>query len=427
MQFDKGNFRVLRHRDFRLLLAGQSASNLGTNVVTVAMALYITRSTGSATDLGVILAAQSAPFVLLLLFGGVWADRLPRHELMIATDVIRAALHGLLAALIFLGSPAVWLIALIEAVYGAAQAFYQPAYTGLLPQTVDEHEIQAARALTEGSWNLSILLGPAIATAVVLTVGAGETFALDAATFLFSAVLLIPVRPRSRGVETSPEARRASSAFSELRQGFHEVASRSWVWVTILAYTVTMMTFFATWTSLGPSAIRNVYGSVGTYGVLEAILGVGSVVGSLLGTVWHPRRPLRNCLILGILWPGIALVAALGAPLPFLIVWMFVAGINGALFMVAWESALAHHVPPEALSRVSAYDWMGSLALLPVGYALAGPLAGEFGTRVVLGVGGAVGMLAVALALIPRSTRELGPGPVTADQPPPGHPPLSRI
>lgn len=416
------NLPVLRHRDFRLLLAGQSASNIGTNVVIVAMAIYITRSTGSPTDLGVILAAQTAPFVLLLLFGGVWSDRLPRHRVMIATDVIRGGLHLLLAVLIFTGSAAVWAIAAIEAVYGAAWAFYQPAYTGLMPQTVDEDEIQPARALIEGSWNLSMLIGPTIATVLVLTVGAAETFVLDAISFAVSAALLMRVRPRARGAE-SLDAPVASNTFTELREGFHEVRSRPWVWVTILAYTITMMCFFATWNALGPAAVRDVYGSVGIYGALVAVQGVGLVIGSLLGTVWRPRRPLRSGLKMGILWPGMALVIALALPLWFVGVWVLVAGLAGGLFMVSWESALASHVPPEALSRVSAYDWMGSLALLPVGYALAGPLAGAFGSRAVLGVGGAIGMVAVAMALLPRSTRELGRGPGSAA---PGPAPASR-
>ena len=150
-------------------------------------------------DLGLILAAQTVPFVLLLLFGGVWADRLPRHRVMIASDIVRASVHALLAVLILTGSAQVWEIAAIEAVFGVAWAFFQPAETGLMPQTVTEDEIQSARAWMEGSWNLSLVLGPAVATALVLTVGAGWAFAADALTFVVSALtLLAPMRPRMR-------------------------------------------------------------------------------------------------------------------------------------------------------------------------------------------------------------------------------------
>ncbi len=120
------------------------------------MALYITRRTGSATDLAVILAAGSLPFVVLIVFGGVWADRLPRHRLVIASDLVRAGLHTLLGILILSGEPAIWMIAVIEALFGTAQAFFQPAYVGLIPQTVPEGEIQEAQALRSIVENASI-------------------------------------------------------------------------------------------------------------------------------------------------------------------------------------------------------------------------------------------------------------------------------
>ena len=188
--------RVLRHKDFRYLFLGQSASVIGDRAVVVAIALFVTQRTGSATDLGLVLAAQAIPLVGLLLFGGVWADRLPRHRIMVVTDLMRAGLHALLATLIFTGAVEIWQLVVIEALFGAAQAFFQPAYTGLLPQTVPESLIQDARALTESTANLAFLLGPALATALVLGVGAGAAFAFDAATFVLSALLLLRIRPR---------------------------------------------------------------------------------------------------------------------------------------------------------------------------------------------------------------------------------------
>ena len=176
--------RVLRHQNFRYLFLGQTASTVGDRLVVVAIALFITRRTGSPTDLAVVLAAQSLPLIALLLFGGVWADRLPRHRIMVAADAVRAVLHGTLAVLILSGAVAIWQMVVIEALFGAAQAFFQPAYTGLLPQTVPEDEIQDARALTETTFNVAFMVGPALATAVVLGIGAWEAFALDAATFV---------------------------------------------------------------------------------------------------------------------------------------------------------------------------------------------------------------------------------------------------
>src|SRR5437763_17221373 len=196
--------RVLRHRDFRFFFLGQSASLVGDRVVVVAIALFVTQTTGSPTDLSLVLAAQTLPLVALLLIGGVWADRLPRNRIMIATDLVRAGLHALLAALIFAGAVQIWQLVVIEAAFGAAQAFFQPAYTGLLPQTVPESMIQDARALTESMANLAFLLGPALATALVLGVGAGEAFAFDAASFLVSAMLLMRIHPRARQDAATP-------------------------------------------------------------------------------------------------------------------------------------------------------------------------------------------------------------------------------
>ena len=399
---------VLRHRDFRLLFCGQATSNLGSNAVVVAMAIYVTRSTGSPSDLGLILAAQTVPFLLLLLFGGVWADRLPRHRVMVVSDVVRATIHGLLALLILIGSARVWEIAVIEGIFGVAWAFFQPAETGLMPQTVPEEEIQSARALMEVSWNLSMVLGPSIATAVVLTVGAGEAFALDALSFVVSALTLLPIRPRMRGTATTTTR---ESVFHELRVGFREVASRPWVWVTISAFSVTLMCSYATWMSLGPAVTRDVYGAVGLYGVFVALYGIGCVVGTLLATVWRSRRPMRDTLLLAAVWPGMSIVVALGVPRGLAGGWMVIAGVQNGLFMVTWETALARHIPPAMLSRVSSYDWMGSLALLPIGFVAAGPLASVLGSRAVLGVGGAIGVVASLLTLIPRSTRQLGAVP----------------
>ena len=395
--------RVLRHPDFRYLFLGQSASVVGDQVVLVALALFVTRLTGSPTDLGLILGAQMLPLVALILFGGVWADRLPRQRIMIATDLARAALHATLAVLIFTGLVAVWQMVAIEALFGAAQAFFQPAYAGLLPQTVPEHLIQDARALTESTANVAFMLGPALATALVLGVGAGEAFALDAATFLLSALLLRRVRARPRG-----EAPATATVMRELRSGWREVRARSWVWVTIAAFAGAVLCVYAQWYALAPVITRDVYGSAGVFGLLESVGGAGAVCGALAGLRFRPARPLRTGLLLVLAWPVEAGALAAGSPLVAVTACALATGFGFALFMIWWETALAHHVPPAALSRVSAYDWMGSLALLPLGYFLAGPLAAQLGPRVVLGAGSAVGLVLLALALLPRSTRELG-------------------
>jgi MFS family permease len=394
--------RVLRHRDFRYLFLGQSASVLGDRVVVVAIALYVTQTTGSPTDLGLVLGAQALSLVALLLFGGVWADRLPRHRIMIGADAARAVLHAGLAALILAGALRIWELVAIEAAFGAAQAFFQPAYSGLLPQTVSEGLIQDARALTEFVEDLAFLLGPALATALILGVGAWEAFALDAASFVVSAVLLTRVRPRPRG-----EAKATESVAHELRAGWREVRSRAWVWVTIAAFSGALLFVYSQWYALAPIIARDAYGGAGVFGLLEAVAGAGAVLGAVTGIKWKPERPLRAGLIMVMAWPLENGLFALHSPLPLVAVCSFATGFGFSLLIIWWETALAQHIPANALSRVSAYDWMGSAALLPVGYLVAGPLASAFGARTVLGVGAVIGLGLLALALLPTSTREL--------------------
>jgi MFS family permease len=436
--------RVLRHRDFRYLWLAQSASVIGDCIVIVALALFVIELTGSATDLGFVLAAASLPLVAFLLLGGVWADRLPRHRVMVVTDLVRFALHALLATLIFTGTVAIWQLIVIEALFGSAEAFFRPAANGLLPQTVPEEEIQQANGLSTLSNNIGEFAGPALATALVLGLGAGWAFALDAATFLISAALLSRVRPRRRqttarqlagtAAPATPVPSPATSApshgapapataaatgaatadseepvgvWSEIRDGYREVRSRSWVWATLAAFCAALFTGLAPWFVLGPVVAREQYGEIGVYGVVSAVLGVGTIIGSLLGIGWRPRFPMRAAMLAILLWPAVAVLYAAGVTLYLVTPAMLLGGAGIALFDVWWMTALAERIPPDKLSRVSSYDWMVSLALLPLGYVLAGPLAGELGAVEVLLGGSVLAAIALALGLLPRQTRML--------------------
>jgi predicted MFS family arabinose efflux permease len=280
-----------------------------------------------------------------------------------------------------------------------------------MPQTVPEGEIQSARALMSISWNLSLVLGPSVATALVLTIGAGEAFIVDALSFVVSALSLLPIRPRERGTAVSGPR---ETLLQGLRSGFRELAARPWVWVTISCFSVVLMCFFATWQALGPLLVRDVYGHIGLFGVFTALYGIGSVAGSVFASRLRRRRPLRDVLWTAALWPIPAIFVALGAPRGVAGALMCISGFQSGVFIVVWETSLARHIPPAALSRVSSYDWMGSLALLPVGYIAAGPLANAFGVRTVVAVGGALGVVATLATLIPRSTRELTAAPAIA-------------
>ncbi len=398
--------RVLRHREFRMLWLAQSASVIGDNIVLVALALFVIERTDSPTDLGLVLAAQALPLVAFLLIGGVWADRLPRHRVMVATDLVRFALHALLAALIFAGHVAIWQLIAIEMLFGSAEAFFRPAANGLLPQTVPEADIQPATAVSTISNNLAEFAGPALATALVLGIGAGWAFALDAATFLISAAFLSRVRPRARG-EVRKDGERRPSVWASIREGAREVRSRAWVWATLASFCVALFCSLASWFVLGPIVAREQYGHISVYGVIESAFGFGTVIGALTGVSWRPRYPMRLGMLATLLWPLDAILFATGTTLVVVVPASVLAGAAWALFDVWWLTALAERIPPRALSRVTSFDWMVSLGLLPLGYAVMGPLAGQLGAVNVLLGGATIGAVAFALGLLPRETRML--------------------
>ncbi len=400
--------RVLRHRDYRFLWLAQSSSVIGDNIVLVALALFVVGKTGSATDLGLVLAAQSLPLVTFLLVGGVWADRLPRHLVMIATDLVRFALHALLAVLIFSGDVQIWEVVVIEMLFGAAEAFFRPAANGLLPQTVPESDIQQATALTTMSENVAGFAGPALATALVLGAGAGWAFALDAATFLLSAAFLTQVRPRRRGLRdgVASETERGS-VWEAIRVGAREVRAHAWVWATLASFCVALFCGVAPWFVLGPGVAREQYGHISVYGFAEASLGLGTIVGSLIGLGWRPRFPMRLAMIAALLWPVAGILFAAGVTLVVVVPATVIGGVGVALFDVWWLTALAERIPPGKLSRVTSYDWMVSLGLLPIGFVVAGPLANALGAVDVMLGGLTLAIVAFALGLLPRETRML--------------------
>jgi MFS family permease len=392
---------VFRHRDFRLLLYGQAASTIGDRIVFVALALYVTEL-GSPSDVGIVLACHALPLVGFLLIGGVWADRLPRHKVMVATDLTRFALQALLAALIFTGTVEIWHIALIEAAFGTAEAFFRPAYTGLVPQTVPEELIQPAKAAFGTVETVAEFAGPALATALVLGIGPGFAFAIDAATFLVSAAFLVRLRPRPRGAMGE-----RTTVLAELREGWSEVRSRDWIWVIILVFSIGLLTGFGPYMTLGPTVSIEHFDTRAVYGILASVMGAGTIVGAVIGFRWRPRHPMRTGMLLALPWPASFGLFALGVPVPVLVVASFVAGVGVMLFGIWWETALAQRVPPHTLSRVTAYDWMGSLALLPIGYVLAGPLGEALGATEVLAVGSAISLTALLCAFLVKDVRQL--------------------
>jgi MFS family permease len=393
---------ALREREFRLLFTGQLISLLGDSFTSVALAFAVL-AIGTASDLGYVFAARAVPLVGFLLVGGVFADRLPRRAVMLAADVTRMGCQAGTAALILSHEGHVWPVAVLQAVSGAATAFFNPASTGLTPMTVSEERLQQANALRGISMSAAGLVGLAFGGILVAATGPGWALVVDAASFGVSAYYLAQLRLPAH-VRLEPQ-----SFFADLRDGWREFVARTWVWMIVLAASIGNM-FTSFFTVLGAVVSKESLGGALAWTLILVGFSVGSLAGGFVALRVHVRRPL---------YFGSALVAFLGLPLALLAVRApaivvavggFVAGGGNMVFNSLWETTLQRHVAPAALSRVSAYDWFGSLAFQPLGLAIAGPLAVAIGTGSALWLAAAGTLFVSATCVATPSVRAVTDG-----------------
>ncbi|MEV6865431.1 MFS transporter [Streptosporangium subroseum] len=373
----RDSWAPLRDPRFCLLWTGQTLSNVGDAVTTVALALAIVTATGSATDLGVVLAAQAIATVALMLPGGVWADRLPRQRLMLAADLVRGLTHAVMGFELITGTVDIVHLATLAAVSGAASAFFLPASTGLVPATVTQEHLPAANALMAIGRRGSMLLGPGIATALALTAGPGWALILDAVTFVVSATLL--GRLRLAPIPSAPRERFTR----QLVEGWTELHRHRWYWTNLVGHSLWNMGRCVLIT-IGPVIAIGSLGGELAWGTIVQGGTVGALCGALIALRAKPRRPLVTANIALAL--GALPLVLLAAGAPALIVGVAYGLMTGGVSFMApiWETAVQEHIPAEAISRVSAYDWMLSLGLTPLGMALAGPLAATVGATATL-------------------------------------------
>jgi Transmembrane secretion effector len=396
----RDSFGALRERQFRLLFTGQIVSLLGDAITGVALAFAVLDLTGSATDLGYVFAAKTVPLVGFLLVGGVFADRLPRRAVMLTADVARFGAQGTVALLVLTHHAHIWEIVILQAVSGTASAFFNPASTGLTPMTVSPERLQQANALRGLSMASTGIIGSVISGALVAGVGAGWALALDAASFAVSAFFLAQLRLPPH-VTLPPQ-----SFLSDLREGWREFSSRTWVWVIVLAASVGNM-MSSVFVVLGALVAKQSLGGAGAWAGILASLGIGSLIGGFVALRIHVRRPLFfGSSALAFLPLPIALLA-LRAPIVVIGAGALLAGIGNMIFNSLWETSLQQHVPAAALSRVSAYDWFGSLAFQPIGLVIAGPTAAAIGVSTTLWIAAAGSLTVAALSVATPSVRRL--------------------
>jgi MFS family permease len=388
---------VLRGREFRLLFSGQAVSVLGDRMVAVALAFAVLGIGGSVADVGLVLAAGAFPLLVTVLAGGVVADRASRRAVMVVADLVRVASQGAMAALLITGVAEVWMLALLAGVTGAATGFFSPASTGLLPEVVLAEQLQPANGLRASAVSAGEILGPVVAGVLVVAVGAGWAIAVDAVTFAVSAACLAMLRVPPRA------AAQRRSFVADLREGWVAFRSRRWVWAFV-AYFAIVNLLWGAWGTLGPIVAEHDLGGAAAWGAILAAIGVGALAGSLLAVRVKPHRPLLFAALAdGLFALPLAFLAATPS-VPLIVCGALLSGAGMALAISVWESTLQRHVPGESLSRVSSYDWFGSLAFYPLGLAIWGPVAAAIGVGVSLWL--AFG-LAVALTLALLSVPEI--------------------
>lgn len=394
------NLEVLRDGAFRRLLGAAAVSWFGDRMVTVALAFAVIGIGGSASAIGLVLAVRTAALVVSLLLGGVVADRVARRAVMVAADVARLVTQGVLATLVIAGEAEVWSIALLTGLGGIASGFFNPASTGLLPAIVPPERLQQANGVRGTLLSAGEIGGPALAGVLVAAVGAGWALAVDAATFGVSALLLIGVRIPD-GVE-----RAATGFWEDLREGWTTFKGTTWLWTFVLWASFANLTWGA-WSVLGPVVAERDLGGAAAWGAVNAALGVGALAGAVAAIRRTPRRPVFAAALTGLtVVPALALLAG-GASVAPLALGALVFGIGMMFGNTVWESALQRHIRPEALSRVSAYDWFVSFAFAPVGLAIWGPISAEVGVSEAIWISAAVSLATTLVLLCVRDVRRL--------------------
>jgi hypothetical protein len=399
----------LAWRAYRLFWVGQSVSSGGDALMQIALVFAILRVGGTASDIGYIAAISTVSRAAFVLIGGVWADRLQRQMVMLTSDVARAGVQAVLAVLILAGHARVWQIGLGTALYGAAHAFFGPASAGLVPQMVPKEQLQRANALMSISGSFFSVCGPAAAGIGVAVFGPGVVFAIDAASFVVSAVSLGLLRLPLR-----PQPKRASFR-ADLAAGWHELAIRPWYWLNLIAHALWNFAIPAYFV-LGPVIAIRSLGGASAWGAISAAFATGALAGGLIALRAHPRRPLvagNLSLLLGML-PVLALA-------PPLATWAVaaaaaLAGVGFVYINTIWASTMQALIPDEVRSRVNSYEWLISVVVMPAGMAIVGPLTVATGTASTL-VGAALmmGIPSVIAVFIPgvRNVRRMPDGSIT--------------
>jgi hypothetical protein len=386
----------LRHRDFRLLWTGMTASLVGDGVLLVALAWQVYTLSGAPAAMSAVGVALSVPHVALLLLGGVVSDRFDRRTVMLASDVIRGACLAALAVLTVSGTVALWHIFVLSAIYGGASAFFGPAFDAVVPELVPPHDLVQANAVDQFVRPAGMqIAGPAVGGVLIAVAGAGWAFALDALTFAVSAGCLLRMRRLS-----APTAEN-SSMWKELVAGLGYVRRHVWLWGTFVAAAFTYLLFIGPTAVLLPYIVKDVlHGSATELGLVLTSGGLGAALAAVI--VGQTGLPKPFITFMYVMWTLATLaVAGYGLATHAWQLACVCAVVNGfeAAGTVAWATVKQRLIPGNMLGRVSSVDWFVSIALVPLSYALVAPVARAVGVQATLVVAGVLGALVTFLFL----------------------------
>jgi MFS family permease len=383
---------ALAERNFRYLFASSTISGLGDGISVVALVFAVLQVSDSAIALGLVLAARQVADAAIVLAAGVWADRMPRHLVLIAVAIVQGVVQAITGTLVLTDSATIPMLVALQAVYGLAEGFYLPASTGLIPATVSPGKLQQANALLGLSRNATRIVGPAIGGAIVAAGSPGSALLIDAASFGAGALLLLPLRLPKRD-----DVVEAKSFVADLRQGWNEFRRQTWIWTTIVFFGIGNFAFASYWV-LGPVIAKRDLGGAPAWAALTAAFSVGALVGGLLAIKIRPKKPLAASCMAAWVFLLQPLGMGLGLPLSVLVAFSVAAGCGLAIHITLWFTVFQQNVPEESLSRVSSYDSFGSFVLLPLGAALAGPIAAVIGVHETLIAASAV--IAITQAIV---------------------------
>ncbi|WP_197025869.1 MFS transporter [Nocardioides sp. URHA0020] len=394
---------VLRDEpQYRLLFGSQVLSVLGDRVTMVALPFAVLAIGGGVAEVALVSAAQFLPFVVLALPAGVWADRWDRKRILVASDAVRLVSQVVAASLLLTDTAHVAHLVVLAAAYGAADAFFAPAFSGLLPTTVRPTNIQPANALRGLSYSVGSIVGPVVAGVLIAFAGGpGGALLFDAATFAVSIVLLLPMRAVVVDVIVSAEDPVATTDhfWTSLREGWGEVRSRSWVLAFLGGFAAYHVIVLPAIFVIGPVLMEQELDGARSWALITALFGTGCVLGDLLFLRWRPAYALRVAavLLVGASCQAAFIGSGLGA-------WgigglELLAGVCVTGAFTLWETSLGEHIPAAALSRVSSYDYLTSAGMIPLGNVLAGVVSAAFGLQATL-VGMTVLGVAAALCVV---------------------------